>query len=524
MKHLLRSIVVFSVGCVAAVAQSTLPTDAFESFREENYLKHLNFLASDEMRGRNTPSPELERAADYIAEHFRKIGLKPLGTSFKLPYTLYRPDIDTSKANTYLKVTRNGVVTEFRLGKDFVPFDASGESPTKDLPVMFAGFGITAPEYDYDDYAGVDVRGHVVLVLRGEPEGGDTAKFRGAGFTRYSGVQHKVSNALSHGASAVLLVDAIRAPRKPLVTGYTWPSLFPNASRGGRGLTLSDGSNAISVHHIGEAVLEATLGPLDTLREIVRTIDQSYKPVVRLLSGVALTTAVKLSPEPIIVHNVAGVLPGAKFPDEYAVMGAHYDHVGVGRPNSQGDSIYNGADDNASGTTSLMVAAEALARSTTRSDRSIVFIAFSAEEKGLLGSKAYVASSPLPMNKCVAMINTDMIGRCENNKLSIGGNERCPDLIKINEEENAKSSAPFSLSYDIEQYFFRSDQASFAMKRIPVLFYFTGEHEDYHKVGDEVAKINARDLVGISRLATTVLWRAAHLPRTTYVPAGFEEE
>jgi hypothetical protein len=95
--------------------------------------------------------------------------------------------------------------------------------------------------------------------------------------------------------------------------------------------------------------------------------------------------------------------------------------------------------------------------------------------------------------------------------------------VKINEEENAKTSAPFSLAYDIEQYFFRSDQASFAMKRIPVLFYFTGEHKDYHKVTDEIAKINFRDLLGISRLATTVLWRAAHLPRTTYVPAGFEE-
>lgn len=523
MKHLLRSIVISLVACVAAVAQTTLPSDAFESFREDIYLQHLNFLASDEMRGRNTPSPELERAADYIAEHFRKIGLKPLGNSYKLPYTLYRPDIDTSTSKTYLRVTRNGVAAEFRLGKDFIPFEATGEKSESELPVMFAGFGITAPEYAYDDYAGIDVKGHAVLVLRGEPDGGDSTKFRGAGFTRYSSIQYKVANALSHGASAVLVVDAVRAARKPLVTGYTWPALFPNANRGGRGLTLPDGPNAVCVHHVGEAVIGAMLGPLDSLRDIVRRIDQSYQPVVRLLNGVTLTTAVKLAPEPIVVHNVAGILPGAKIPDEYAVMGAHYDHVGVGRPNAQGDSIYNGADDNASGTTSLMVAAEALAKSRTRPDRSIVFVAFSAEEKGLLGSKAYVANTPLPMDKCVAMINTDMIGRCEKNKVSIGGNERCPDLIRINEEENAKTAAPFSLAYDIEQYFFRSDQASFAMKRIPVLFYFTGEHEDYHKVGDEVAKINARDLVGISRLATTVLWRAAHLPRTTYVPAGFED-
>lgn len=524
MNQLLRSIVLLIVGSIAVGAQTTLPADAYEVFREDAFLRHMNFLASDEMRGRNTPSPELERAADYIADHFKKIGLKPLGESFKLPYALYRPDIDTSKSMTYLMVTRNGVSTQFRIGKDFIPFEATGEKSDKDLPVTFAGFGITAPEYAYDDYAGIDVKGHAVLVLRGEPDGGDSTKFRGAGFTRYSSIQYKVANALSHGASSVLVVDAIRAARKPLVTGYTWPSLFPNASRGGRGLTLPDGPKAVTVHHVGEAVVDAILGPLDTLRNIVRQIDQNYQPVLRSLNGVTITTAVKLAPEPIVVHNVAGILPGAKNPDEYTVMGAHYDHVGVGRPNAQGDSIYNGADDNASGTTSLMVAAEALAGSKTRPDRSIVFVAFSAEEKGLLGSKAYVANSPLPMNKCVAMINTDMIGRCEKNKVSIGGNERCPDLIRINEEENAKTAAPYSLAYDIEQYFFRSDQASFAMKRIPVIFYFTGEHEDYHKVGDEVAKINARDLVGISRLATTVLWRAAHLPRTTYVPAGFEDE
>jgi hypothetical protein len=121
------------------------------------------------------------------------------------------------------------------------------------------------------------------------------------------------------------------------------------------------------------------------------------------------------------------------------------------------------------------------------------------------------------------MVNMDMIGRCEGNKLSIGGNERCPDLAAINAEENANLDRPFALAYDIEQYFFRSDQASFAMKRIPVIFYFTGEHADYHKVSDEVSKIDIASLVGITRLATRVLWRATRMDRTRYVPAGFED-
>ena len=120
------------------------------------------------------------------------------------------------------------------------------------------------------------------------------------------------------------------------------------------------------------------------------------------------------------------------------------------------------------------------------------------------------------------MMNMDMIGRCENNKLSIGGNERCPDMVSINEEENALLQRPMTLAYDIEKYFFRSDQASFARRRIPVIFFFTGEHADYHKLGDHIEKINLDDLSNIARLATRVTWRVTQRPRTRYVPGGFE--
>jgi len=524
MMFCLRSIAILVITGVSLHAQLALPADAQKLFVPQSFQTHLKYLSSDEMRGRDTPSPELDRAADYLAAHFKRIGLQPLGGQYLLPFMLIRPDLNTSPEVTNLSITVYGETKSFALTKDFIPFEQTGEGSVVNSPVSFVGFGITAPEYNYDDYANVDVRGHVVLMLRGEPETTDTTVFRGPAFTRHSTNREKIRLAKQNGAAAVLMVDAIRAPRKPMVSGYAWPSLFPGGARSSRGLTLgSEQRDALVFLHVGEAVVNTLIGSVDTVRTWTRSIDSTLRPRTFRLANASVTAAVKLRPDSFSVNNVAGILRGSTYPDEYVVMGAHYDHVGVGKPSASGDSIYNGADDNASGTTSLMVAAEALAQSSTRPERSVVFVAFAAEEKGLLGSKAFVRSSPLPIDKCVAMVNTDMIGRSVDGKLSIGGAERCPDLVAINEEENRNLKAPFSLAYDIEQYFFRSDQASFAMKRIPVIFYFTGEHKDYHKVTDEIHLIDFSSLAEISKLATSVLWRAAHRPRTTYVPAGFEE-
>ncbi|MBU3699924.1 MAG: M20/M25/M40 family metallo-hydrolase [Candidatus Kapabacteria bacterium] len=520
----LRILVLSVFATQAALAQLALPTDAVRHFAPESFRPHLSYLASDEMRGRDTPSPELERAADYIAAHFKKIGLEPLGKDYRLPFALVTPDLDPSAQQTYLTVTKDGQQKQLTLSKEFAPLEQTAGISITNRAVSFVGFGITAPEYGYDDYKDIDVRGHVVLMLRGEPESADTSKFRGAAFTIHASNREKIRRAIKNGAVGVLLVDAVRALRKPIVSGYAWPSLSTKPGRSGRSVQLpSARRDSAVVMSVGESVVDLLIGSVDSLRALTKALDATLSPRSTRLANLTVTAAVKLTSDTFNVSNVGGILRGSELPDEYVVMGAHYDHVGVGRPNDAGDSIYNGADDNASGTTSLMVAAEALAGSSTRPARSVVFLAFAAEEKGLLGSRAYVAASPLPVDKCVAMINTDMIGRCENGKLSIGGAERCPDLIALNEAENAKLAKPFNLAYDIEQYFFRSDQASFAMKRIPVIFYFTGEHKDYHKVTDEIPLIDFTSLAGISRLATTVLWRAAHMPRTTYVPAGFEE-
>jgi hypothetical protein len=362
------------------------------------------------------------------------------------------------------------------------------------------------------------------VVLRGEPENNDTTKFDGRKWTRYSFANHKKINAAKHGAVAVLVLDAPRTKRPLMVNDHGW---WRNAgARRQRELQLDDQTEGIPVMHVGQQVADVVFKSIDEQIATIQQIDSTMTPASRAVSDashLSVSCTVKLIRTSVQAFNVAGMVRGATFPDEYVVIGAHCDHVGVGKPNAEGDSIYNGADDNASGTSGMLMAAEAFATSAARPDRSIVFVAFTAEEKGLLGSKAYVDASPLPMEKCVAMVNMDMIGRCEDSKLSIGGNLRCPDLIRMNEEENTAAQHPLTLAYDIEQYFFRSDQASFAMKRIPVIFYFTGEHKDYHKQTDEIGKINMPDLVAITRLATRVAWRAAHQPRTTYIPAGFED-
>lgn len=497
----------------------TLPPHSVARFDTVTARSHIEFLASDQMRGRDTPSPELELAADYIEKAFKRNSLEPVGASYSQVYELERLDLSSAS----LRLIRNRDTLRGELKSDMVPFEQTGEREIRNAPLIFAGYGITAHEYDYDDYAGLNIEGHVVLVLRGEPESPDTTKFKGKAFTRYASTSEKIKMARSRGAVGILVLDALRSPRKPFVTGYPWSSLFPRLNRASRPLVLPDSSESIPAFHVGESIALMVFDSLGAVVAETRRLDSTLVPASRVIPGVRINATVALSRERVRVRNIVGMLKGSSLPDEYVVIGAHYDHIGVGKADVNGDSIYNGADDNGSGTAGLLLAAEAMAASPSRPERSIVFVAFSGEEKGLLGSKAYVRSSPLPLEKCVAMINLDMIGRCLDGKLSIGGNTRCPDLSAMNEEINSTLEKPFILAYDIEPYFFRSDQASFAMKRIPVLFYFTGEHKDYHKQSDNIDKINMLDLINIARLSTELVWRAAHHPRTTYIPAGFED-
>lgn len=493
----------------------TLPEKAKLRFDTAAAKRHLLFLADDSMRGRNTPSPQLEQSAEYIAERFRESGLVPVNGAWFHHYELVRTELGPTQR---LVIQRRGVETEFQLKADFIPFENTGAGKISDARVVFAGFGITAPEFEYDDYANIDARGAVVVVFRGEPNTDDSTKFAGKMYTKYMSVGEKARNAKAHGAIAVLALDAPRATRRLLVTGFAWPSIFPAVPRDALPLTLTAATDWIPAVHVGTSFVNAVFDSVGVLRSDVEAIDSTLTPRSRVVEDVTVSLQVDLAREAVNVRNVVGMVKGSTYPDEYVVLGAHYDHIGVMTAKTAGaDTIFNGADDNASGTTGLLLAADAIANADVQPERSVVFLAFSGEEKGLLGSKAYCRTPLLPLSNCVAMVNMDMIGRCEGNKLSIGGNTRCPDLAQMNAEENDDLEEPFTLAYDIERYFYRSDQASFAEQEIPVIFYFTGEHGDYHKITDEVEKLNVRRLVDIARLATTVVWRSTGQPRSRFV-------
>ncbi len=504
---------------ILQATESSIPLPALSMSRAK---MHINMLASDEMRGRNTPSPELEKAASYIADQFKEMGILPINGTYFHTYTLERLHLDKP---TMMILQKGNGLFEMSLKDDFIPFEFSGSSIVNSAQLAFAGYGITAPEYKYDDYKDLDVKGKVVIIFRGEPQmDNEKSIFDGKKFTKYSRLPSKVKTAIANGAVGMIVLTGPSNSLKIRPTGFPWPSLYPNIPADALPLSRRNADSPnIPVISAGEKFAEIVFGSVDSLKSLQKSIDSLLINQSRIIPTIEINQLqTTLRSEKVEVKNVMGMIKGSELPDEYVVIGAHYDHVGHSRPNDPAkDSIFNGADDNASGTTGILLSAEAIANAPSKPKRSIIFVGFSGEEKGLLGSKAFADNPPLPIKNCVAMLNMDMIGRSVNDTLYIGGNTRCKEFADLNAEMNRTlfASDTFHLSYTIEQYFFRSDQASFAMKRIPVLFYYTGEHEDYHKVTDEISKLNMDNLVKIATLCSHTAWSAADLPmRLPFTP------
>jgi len=485
------------------------PREALEAIRASDIRQHINFLAADSLKGRNTPSPELDRAAEYIAAEFKRAGLKPLQGSYFNNFNLSTIRLGNENA---LAVTTGGREVTYTIKQDFMPFDMTA-SKMVTAPVVFAGYGITAPEYGYDDYADLDVKNKIVLVLRHEPGEKDPASpFTGEKETTHSQTSTKVQNAIDHGAAGLLIVTDPANHRSLAPRGFPWPSLFEGIPDDALPLTLALAEKEkISVVQVGETVIQQIVGSVDTLRSWQQEIDRTRKTKSLALTNVQVklqtTTETALQP----TRNVVGLIEGSdkKLKNELVVIGAHYDHVGYKKQHEEGeDYIFNGADDNASGTSAVLAMAQAFSASKKKPKRSVLLMTFAGEEKGLFGSRAYVEQPLWALENTVAMLNLDMVGRNSPDSVSVGSVTRSPDLIKINEEEN--QSVGFKLDYSIEQFHNRSDQYNFARKKIPFLFYFTGLHGDYHQVGDHPDKINEHKIARIATLAFRVAWRVAN--------------
>jgi hypothetical protein len=452
-------------------------------------IDEVRTLSAPEMEGRASGTPGAERAARHIAEVFQRAGLKAGGDgstyfqAFPVPTGLR---LGTTNTLSILAPAARSLA----LGRDFTPLAISADG-REDADLVFAGYGITAPELGYDDYAGLDARGKIVLVLTGEPRGADPASpFRRPEAYHYSERSHKIINAREHGARGVLLVA------HPAGGSDQLPTL--------RGLSQPWGILAASVVRRAADRLLASAGK--TLAQSVEAIDRAGTPRSYPVPGTRIRLEVSLVRERGTALNVIGVLPGrdSALADQAIVVGAHYDHLGRGGEGSlapdQVGAIHPGADDNASGTAAVMGLARAFA-GAGGAPRTLVFVAFAGEEMGLLGSGHYVRQPVLPLARTALMLNLDMIGRLRDGKLYVAGVDSGKGLREI---VTAAGGAGLDLQLRGDPYA-PSDHTAFYGAGLPVIFLFTGAHADYHRPSDTWDKLNPTGLETVTAFAARLV-------------------
>jgi hypothetical protein len=462
------------------------------------YLDDIKTLAAPDMEGRGAGTKGLARAAKYIEHRYKTLGLQPAGSNGYLqPFTVTTGA--KLKSDNELIVDDTGTKHSLTMDQDFVPISFSS-SGLLTAPVVFAGYGASAEEFGYDDYAGLDVKDKIVLVLRYEPEvfGMKSGQH---GLTQHSQLVTKAINARNHGAKALILVNGKLADGEDdLLMRFGTVSGPQDA-----GIMLLQVKNAVADGWFKAAG--------KSLADVQQQINHTGKPdSFAFPATLQLSLKVDIEATHAQVNNVLAYLPGKT--SEYIVIGAHYDHLGRGDSNSLAPSqigqIHPGADDNASGTAGVLELARLFAPMKGQLDRGILFMSFSGEELGLLGSAEWVKDPTLPLDKCVAMLNMDMIGRIKDNKVYIGG-VGTGSTFKAILEQAQKQQPNFKIEYSAGGYA-ASDHTSFVTKRIPVLFFFSGLHSDYHKPSDTWDKINAPSAVELLDLVGDVALQLADAP------------
>ncbi len=481
----------------AQAPRSSSSADTTPAVSSERLQKHIIFLADPALKGRATGTPELNRAAKYIAEEFGKAGLEPIaGKSYfqKFQVTV-GAELGKQNRADFLGANGRSLPQEsgLRIGEDYIPLNFSDPGEAS-VPVVFAGYGITAPEYHYDDYAHLDAKDKAVIVLRHEPQEDDEKSvFEGRQLTPHAEIVSKAINARNHGAKVMILVnDPVPHPSEEDTLVKFGSLAGPETA----GLLLIQVKQKVV-----EELLKASAAK--TLSELQKGIDEKLEPNSLPLRDVALALRVDVQRITAPTQNVVGILRGrgSKLSGEAVVIGAHYDHLGLGQHNSlapsQAGQVHPGADDNASGTAAVLELAAALAARRRDLQRSIVFIAFAGEELGLLGSSYYTKNPIWPLERTAVMINLDMVGRPRNGKINIGGVGTSPVFKQILEQANRTG---LQLAFS-ESGYGASDHTSFYVKNIPVLFFFSGLHADYHKPSDTAEKILAGEEARVVDLA-----------------------
>ena len=436
--------------------------------------RHLSVLASDDFMGRKPFTEGEEKTIHYLESELKAMGLKPgNGNSYFQEVPLV--EITGTQSPT-MTVTGQGKTMSFETGNDVVIYTerVEEEVSVKDSELVYAGFGIVAPEYGWNDYEGIDVKGKTVVVLVNDPGfgSGDSTFFKGDQMTYYGRWTYKYEEAARQGAAGVLIVH------ETVPAGYPW--LVVQSSWTGAKLNLDDANPPYKCAIQGwitrnTAVQLFQAAGIKDYSGIAKT--KGFKP---LALGLKASMSVQNEIKRDMSHNVVAMLEGTKRPDEYVIYSAHWDHLGVGEP-VDGDSIYNGAHDNASGTVGLLTIAETFAKMKTKPERSVVFLFVTAEEQGLLGS-AYYAQNPLfPANQSVANINIDGLpayGEMKDLTITGYGQSELDNYAKAEADKQGRYVIPDP--DPAKGYFFRSDHFNFAKIGIPAL-YASGSYESKEK-------------------------------------------
>ena len=513
----------FTTLVAALIVTTTFAVVAQQSTREPSpsrLQQHVSYLASDALDGRRTGTPGASDAARYIAGEFSRAGLKPpSGKVSRKPSVIIASYLQTFPYVGRVELGKNNVLSTrsgetFRVGEDWMPLGISANQTLNFTGVVFAGYGINANELNHNDYKEKYSKTQVAVVRSGTPDG-DNPHGR---FTTAGQVRFKVAAAQSAGVGALLIISNEENLKNDPLTRLR----YDNAGLAG----------------IPVAVI-------------------SKQAAEKLANAKELTLATDIVRAEVPAYNVVGILEGSDpvLKNETIVIGAHYDHLGRGGEGSlapRSGEIHHGADDNASGTAGLIELARIFSNQRPKLKRTVVFIAFGGEEEGLLGSNYYVNHPPVPLDKTVAMINMDMIGRMKDRKLMIGGVGTATEWREIIRQANSAESmkvtvnapAPAGMpiivssngapvvtsdvsgAFDLalnEDGYGPSDHSSFYAKKIPVLFFFTGTHVDYHKPSDTFEKINYTDEARILSLVARIVRDVdATDKRLTYTTAKSE--
>lgn len=504
--------------CAALLAEDTDRVSVATAVASKRIGDDIKYLASDQLKGRQPGTPEMKLAEDYIVQAFKEAGLKPGGSApgasapgGTSPEGAAPGGTDDSYLQTFDVVKRRGAQTvnpettflnlttpsgdtlplEYR--QQFVPMVYRESYALESLPVAFVGYGINAArEHNYNEYRDIDVEGKVVILIRGEPQQTSAQSvFDGEDTSRYSYLQTKVDAAIEAKAAAIIMVnDADRAFDNNSADELASASQFGRVTR------------EIPFVHLKRAafnemlkqtpIFTATGDPLKTLAEIESTIDATLEPLSQTMTDWRIAMAGEFVEVKTVTSNIIGIAEGSgALADETIVIGAHYDHLGMGnygsRSRDAGKAIHNGADDNATGTAAVMELARRFAKGDQSPARRIVFVCFSAEELGLIGSRHYVQNPVVPLEQTVAMINFDMIGYLREDSLLTFGWDTAKEFDRLLIESNTDVGLTLVKP---PGGFGGSDHLAFNSAKIPNLFFNTGLTGVYHTPDDDFEAIN----------------------------------